>query len=478
MKHSLVFVGWFALTSFASNALTFPTQTQNAFPLLGSFSFPVDLQNAGDGTNRLFVVEKDGKIWVFDASPNVTSKTLFLDITAKVRNDGSNGLLALAFHPDYENNGTFFVMYNTITPNLSRWSRFQVGVQDPNVADPLSEVILFEIPQTNTCHKGCALAFGPDGYLYTSIGDDCQGWPGQDLTTKMGKMLRLDVDHVSPPLEYAIPPDNPLVGNPNGWPEEIYAWGFRNPWRFSFDADNGRIFMGDVGESKWEEVNIIFKGRNYGWDNIEGNQCYPNPALCDTIGMNAVLPIHQYAHLHEIGNAIIGGYVYRGHTLPALWGKYVYADVGDGAFALWHDGTSWTSQLIEAHNPSRQYTTFGVDETDELYVVSIFGGIYRFIDTASDVGTSPPALSLDAHPNPFQSSTTFRFVEPVDGEGEIHIYNVRARRVATLPIAAQAGTVTWDGLGDQGQELASGVYFAQLHVDGRKVASRQVVIVR
>ncbi len=478
MRTPLFLVGWFALTCIASTIFAFLSQTQVAFPLLGPFSWPVDIQNAGDKSHRLFVVEKTGKIWVFDDDPAVTTKTLFLDMTSKVRTDGSNGLLALAFHPGYDSTGTFFVMYNTITPNLSRWSRFNVSAADPNVADPLSETILFEIPQTNTCHKGCALAFGPDGYLYTSIGDDCQGWPGQDRTTLMGKLLRIDVDNVAPPLPYAIPPDNPLVGNPNGWREEIFAWGFRNPWRFSFDSETGRIYLGDVGESKWEEVNIIEKGRNYGWIKMEGNQCYPNPASCDTLGMNAVLPIHQYPHLNEVGNAIIGGYVYRGPTLPALWGKYVYADVGEGTFALWHDGVSWISQLIEVNNPSRQYSTFGVDESGELYVASIFGPLYRFVDTASDVGTSPPALSLEAHPNPFQTATTFRFVEPFDGEGEIYIYNVRARRVATLPLSSQAGSVTWNGLGDQGQELASGVYFAQLHVGGRMVATRQVVIVR
>ncbi len=477
MRPSPILVGCIALTLFGSTASAFPSQTQNAFPLLGNFFWPVDLQNAGDDSDRLFVVEKDGRIWVFNNSPTVNSKTLFLNISAQVRNDGSNGLLALAFHPDYENNGTFFVMYNTITPNLSRWSRFQVSA-DPNVANPMSETILFQIPQTNTCHKGCALAFGGDGYLYISIGDDCQGWPGQDLTTLMGKLIRIDVNNTAPGLEYAIPVDNPLVGNPNGWREEIYAWGFRNPWRFSIDPETERIFLADVGEAKWEEVNIVTKGRNYGWDNIEGHECYPNPAVCDTLGMNAVPPIHQYFHTGEIGNAIIGGHVYRGPTLPALWGKYLYADVGDGTFAVWFDGVSWTSQLIEFNNPSRQYSSFGVDENGEQYAVSLFGGIYRFVDTASDVGTSPPALLLHAHPNPFQSSTTFRFDVPFDGDGEIHIYNVRARRVATLPAQAGAGAVTWDGINEQGYELASGVYFAQLHVGGRKVASRQIVIVR
>ena len=476
MRPSAFLVGWFGLTSMVSSVSAFPSQTQNAFPFLGNFFWPVDLQNAGDKSNRLFVVEKDGKIWAFDNDPTVSSKTLFLDISAKVRNDGSNGLLALAFHPDYENNGTFYVMYNTITPNLSRWSRFHVS-EDPNVADPLSETSLFEIPQTNPCHKGCALAFGADGYLYISIGDDCKGWPAQDLRELMGKLIRIDVNNTAHGLGYAIPVDNPLVGNPNGWREEVYAWGFRNPWRFSIDhPETDRIFLADVGEATWEEINIVTKGGNYGWIKMEGTECWPNPAVCDTLGMNAVPPIHQYAHGGEVGNAVIGGHVYRGPTLPALWGKYVYADVAFGTFALWFDGASWTSQLIESNTPTRQYSSFGLDEDGELYVVSLYGGIYRFVDTSTDVGASPPALSLHAHPNPFQQSTTFRFESPFDQDAEIHIYDVGARRVATLP--AHAGAVTWDGINAQGNELASGVYFAQLHVDGRIVATRQVVIVR
>lgn len=478
MKYSLVVVGWCALTSIFLPALAFAYRTHNAFPNLPPFSLPVDLQNAGDGSNRLFVVEKEGRIWVFANEPSVSARTLFLDISARVGTNGSCGLLALAFHPDYESNGTFFVMYNTITPNLSRWSRFHVS-NDPDVADPLSEVVLMEIYQVSTGHKGCALVFGPDGYLYTSVGDDVQGWPGQELTTLMGKLLRIDVDNPPIGFEYGIPSDNPYVGNPNNWREEIFACGFRNPWRFSIDPETNRIFLGDVGEARWEEVNIVTKGRNYGWNKMEGNQCFPKTTVCDTLGRNAVMPVFQYPHASEIGNAIIGGHVYRGTVLPGLQGKYIYADVSDGLFALQFDGTSWTSQLIEFNNPSRQYSTFGLDETRELYVVSIFGQIYRLGDTVSDVGVSTPSpFALHAEPNPFQNSTTFRFQSDVDGEGVIDVYDVRGQRVRSLDAPMHAASVEWDGRDTHGRVVASGVYFARLSVDGRTVASRQVVIVR
>jgi glucose/arabinose dehydrogenase len=477
MRQSLVLVGWCVLTSFPSSTWAFP-RTQNAFPNLPLFSLPVDLQNPGDGSNRLFVVEKEGRIWVFDNSPATSTRTLFLDISARVRTDGSSGLLALAFHPDYENNGVFFVMYNTGTPMLSRWSRFHVSA-DPDVADPLSEVVLLEFYQVTTGHKGCGLVFGGDGYLYTSVGDDVQGWPGQELTTLMGKLLRIDVDHPPVGFEYGIPSDNPLVGNPNNWREEIFAWGFRNPWRFNIDPETNQIFLGDVGEAKWEEVNIVTKGRNYGWNKIEGNQCFPNPAVCDTVGRNAVAPVFQYPHASEIGNAVIGGYVYRGTRFPELWGKYIYADVSDGLFELTFDGTSWTSQLIEFNDPSRQYSTFGIDEERELYVVSIFGEIYRFADTVSEVDPSmPPPFALNAEPNPFRNSTTFRFPSDVDVTGVIDVYDVQGRRVRSLAAATRTTSVEWDGRDAHGHEVASGVYFARLSVDGRTVASRQVVIVR
>jgi glucose/arabinose dehydrogenase len=218
----------------------------------------------------------------------------------------------------------------------SRLSRFQVSA-NPNLADPASEDPILEIPQMNFCHKAGCLEFGPDGYLYLAVGDDCQGIPSQDLTSLKGKLLRLDVSGAAPGT-YDIPPDNPFAGNPNGWREEIWAYGFRNPWKFSFDAETHELWLGDVGEAVWEEVNIVQKGRNFGWMVMEGYDCYPDSTICDTTGTNNVLPIYTYPHGSEFGESITGGHVYRGPTAPSLWGKYVYADYPTGTmWALSYD---------------------------------------------------------------------------------------------------------------------------------------------
>jgi glucose/arabinose dehydrogenase len=468
------------LLAFAPRAVpAVPPSLQNAFPNLPAFNWPVVLQAPFDGSDRLFVSEKAGKIYVFDNDPSVSTRTLFLDISGQVNSAGEGGLVGLVFHPDYESNGTFFVMYGTIGERRSRWSRLQVS-PDPDVADPASEVTILEIPQTNVCHKGGDMAFGADGYLYLAVGDDCEGFPAQSLASLKGKLLRIDVDNTSPGRQYAIPPDNPFAGNLQGWREEIYAFGFRNPWRFSIDPETNRIWLGDVGENTFEEINIVLKGRNYGWIKMEGTNCYPNPLVCDTTGTNNVLPLWQYAHTGEVGEAIIGGYVYRGHTVPSLWGRYLCAENGNGLiFALTYDGVTVTSELIYDVKPSKQFSTFGVDEDDELYVVSLYGQIYRFVDSPSDVGARPPTVAaLVAAPNPFQTSTTLRFESIAFGAARIEVYDVRGRRVRALRAGPSLRVITWDGTDHAGRDLESGVYFARLILDGRVAADQRIVLVR
>jgi hypothetical protein len=245
------------------------------FPNL-TFDQPVDLKHAGDGTNRLFVVEQQGFIKVFDNDAAEDTLLTFLDISGPVLCCGERGLLGLAFHPDYESNGYFYVYYTT--PGSDVLSRFQVSA-DPNAADLASEKIMIEVPDREGNHNGGGLLFGPDGYLYLSTGDEGgSGDPydnAQNRAVVYGKILRIDVDqNVNTEPYYGIPLDNPFVGNTDGFREEIYAWGFRNPWRISYDVPTGRLWVADVGQDKYEEIDIVEKGKNYGWDCREGKHSY------------------------------------------------------------------------------------------------------------------------------------------------------------------------------------------------------------
>jgi glucose/arabinose dehydrogenase len=257
--------------------------TTDAFPNL-TFDRPVDLQNAGDGSNRLFVVEQVGIIRVFPNDAAAAAHEVFLDIRTRVACCSELGLLGLAFHPDYENNGFFYVYYTSLggAPYVDRLSRFQVSAGDPDDADESTEKILFQISDRQGNHNGGALCFGDDGYLYVAIGDEGGGGDtynnAQNRAVLFGKILRLDVDqNVDVEPYHGIPPDNPFVGNTDGYREEIFAWGFRNPWRMSFDAPTGRLWVGDVGQVSFEEIDVVEIGKNYGWDCREGMHNYVGP---------------------------------------------------------------------------------------------------------------------------------------------------------------------------------------------------------
>ena len=246
------------------------------FPNL-SFDQPVDLKNAGDGSDRLFVVEQAGLIRVFANEPSANTASVFLDLRGPVVCCGERGLLGLVFHPDYESNGYFFVFYTTGTTDVL--SRFEVSAGDPNAADPASEKIMIEISDREGNHNGGGLLFGADGYLYVSMGDEGgSGDPydnAQNRAVLYGKILRLDVDqNVATEPYYGIPPDNPLAGNDDGHREEIFAWGFRNPWRISYDEPSGRLWVADVGQDRFEEIDVVEIGKNYGWDCREGKHAF------------------------------------------------------------------------------------------------------------------------------------------------------------------------------------------------------------
>ena len=351
---------------------------KNAFKNL-SFDNPVDLQHAGDGTNRIFVVSQKGLIYVFKNNPSVKSAKIFLDIRNKVKYGTELGLLGLAFHPDYKNNGYFYVNYTASDPLRSVIGRYSVSSKNRNVANKKSELILFQTNQPYSNHNGGQLAFGPDDYLYIALGDGgSDGDPhnnGQSKSSFLGKILRIDVNCTSGNKNYCIPPENPFAGNSQGYKEEIYAYGLRNPWRFSFDPVTGWMWAGDVGQNSWEEIDIIEKGKNYGWRIMEGNHCYNPSSDCDTSGLT--LPIWEYGHNDHGNCSITGGYVYRGSQFPELYGKYIYGDYCSGSvWTLSYDGTNTaTNKLLLTADI--EISSFGIDRDNEMYICDLNGKVYK-----------------------------------------------------------------------------------------------------
>lgn len=398
MKKILFLILFVTSNCFAQNP---DIQMQNAFPAL-TFDFPIALTHAGDNTNRIFVTDLYGKIYVFPNDSNVTlsQKKIFLDIVNLATYDGEMGLLGLAFHPNYASNGYFYVNYNDVNTNKTTIARFSRSAGDPDKADSLSEFKILQIYQPYSNHKGGQIFFGTDGYLYIGMGDGgSQGDPGnraQNPDSLLGKILRIDVNSTSGGNNYAIPPDNPYAIS--GGAKEVYALGFRNPWRFSQDPVTGIIYAGDVGQNNFEEVNILQNGGNYGWRITEGYSCYNPPSGCDTSGIT--MPVKVYDHTG--GNcSVTGGYVYRGTRRPELTGAYIYGDYCSGKVYMlrYNNGTvTQDSMLIDMPN---LILSFGTDQNNELYCCTQQTRIYRFnkstLSTNVNVTAIPDGLYDDVN---------------------------------------------------------------------------------
>jgi glucose/arabinose dehydrogenase len=342
-----------------------------AFPAL-TFDQPVELISPPDGSNRIFVLAQKGKIHVFPNSPTTSASNVFLDLTSKVFSGGERGLLGIAFHPDYAQNGYFYLNYTRGNPLETAISRFRVSTSDPEKADPTSETVLLTYRQPFNNHNGGKIAFGPDGFLYISAGDGGSGGDpqnnAQDRSQLLGKIMRIDVNGTYGDLPYDIPEDNPFRGNREGFRQEIYAYGLRNVWRFSFDSQTGQLWAGDVGQNKIEEVNIIEKGANYGWRIMEASECF-KASECDQQGLK--MPVWEYVQGSETGRSITGGHVYRGNSLPGLQGKYVYGDFVTGIiWALTPNGTGQASKNELILDTDATISGFGVDAQEELYILS------------------------------------------------------------------------------------------------------------
>ncbi|MCY4581751.1 MAG: PQQ-dependent sugar dehydrogenase [Chloroflexi bacterium] len=372
---ALVLVAVIALAAVAPapNAALPTLELERIFPSL-TFERPVLLTHAGDGTGRVYVVEQHGVVRRID--PAVPDRTEpFLDISARVSRRGNEeGLLGLAFDPGFIGNGRFYVYYSAASPRRSVLSRFETG--PTGLGESASESVLLEVPQPYSNHNGGMIALGPDGMLYVALGDGgSAGDPqrhGQDIDTLLGTILRIDVTQPEGGAPYAIPADNPFAGRDDAR-GEIWAFGLRNAWRFSFDRETGDLWAGDVGQNELEEVDVVRRGGNYGWNVMEGSRCF-RPASCDASIFEA--PVVEYGR--DFGCSITGGYVYRGQRLPELRGVYLYADYCSGRiWGLRWDGERVTEQAQLAR-ATFQVPSFGEDEAGEVYVLGFDGGIYTF----------------------------------------------------------------------------------------------------
>ena len=349
-----------------------------------ALSAPVFVTVPPGDTLRLFVVEQGGRVRVIRRDSLLA--TAFLDLRGKISSSGEQGLLSLAFHPQYATNGRFYVYFTDPAGN-SRVVRYAVSTADPNVADPVATDTVLKVVQPYSNHNGGLLLFGPDGKLYVGLGDGGSGGDpqgnGQNKHALLGKLLRLDVDGAS---GYTIPPTNPFVGDTSAAPE-IWAWGLRNPWRFSFDRQSGDLYIADVGQGAWEEVDVEPAGGpggvNYGWNVMEGMHCYTG-TTCNQAGLT--LPVIEYGHT---GGAcsVTGGYVYRGTRVPALAGHYLYADFCAGFVRSFRyvgsaatDARDWSQRLSPAGGGGGSVSSFGEDARGEVYVMTLGGALYRIVE--------------------------------------------------------------------------------------------------
>ena len=338
---------------------------------------PVDFIFLSDTSDRIFIVSQLGKVIIIENSTNGYRSEVFLDLSDNVTTSGEMGLLGMDFHPKFNENGYFFVYYNQIGTGTSKVVRFQVSETNQNKANLSTQLVIVEQQQPFVNHNGGQVRFGPDGYLYISLGDggsanDPLG-SGQDRSTVLGSILRINVSHSTINNPYTIPEDNPFANNLSGFRKEIYAYGLRNPWRFSFDPLTGTLWTGDVGQNDIEEIDIIVNGGNYGWNIKEGDRCFSPPVDCNSTDL--IDPIHQYPR--PDGFSITGGYVYRGNNIPDLNGTYIYGDFISGniwGFTLNSQGQNENSLLFETNI---NISSFGIDKNNEIYVLDLLGSIYR-----------------------------------------------------------------------------------------------------
>lgn len=413
------------------------------------FASPVDIENCGD--SRLFVVEQDGLIKILNAN-GTTNATPFLNVTALTNQSGEQGLLGLAFHPNYASNGFFYINYTRISDGATVIARYSVSAGDPNSANATGTILL-TIPQPFANHNGGTLKFGPDGYLYIGMGDGgIGGDPGnraQNINELLGKILRIDVNSGVP---YGIPPNNPYAGVAGA--DEIWAIGLRNPWKFSFDRQTGDLWIADVGQNLYEEVNRAAStesGLNYGWRCYEGNTAYDTSAGCP---VQSVTKAPLIITTHAAGFcSVTGGYVYRGSLFPNFQGKYFFSDYCKSQIGMSDNTGSVTfSQTFTGNN----FVSFGEDTSGELYVVSIGNGtIYKIVD--SSLGTVvPEKTAFTIFPNPAKSEVFIQNLNTPHHITSLAIFDCNGQKLFDKKKATQPITSFTT------ETLAAGFYLLQL----------------
>ena len=369
-------IGPFRQTAIAQdNAFDPSSFTLNTELLVDGLSSPVQMIDVNDGTGRIFIVQQTGQVVVFRDGTVLPDP--LLDISGQVSTGSEQGLLSIALHPDFAENQTFFIDY-TDRNGHTQIERWRISPDNPDIADPDSAETILMVEQPYPNHNGGLLLFGPDGYLYVGLGDGGSGGDpegnGQSLGTLLGKVLRIDVDDTEEDLPYAIPDDNPLIDRDDAR-SEIWAYGLRNPWRFSFDRETGDLYVADVGQNAVEEASMAPAGEgglNFGWSILEGPSCF-REENCDQSGL--VAPFFWY-NQSDGGCSITGGYVYRGEALPELTGAYLAGDYCSGYVWAVNPDTGEMSAPIES---GLNISSFGEDANGELYIVDLNGAIYRIV---------------------------------------------------------------------------------------------------
>lgn len=489
MKTRFLIIICFCLATIAKAQNSKKLPQLELAPFAEGFKLPVDLANCGD--DRLFVVERQGRIWVINKNGKKLSDTPFLNIVNKVftvapQGYDERGLLGLAFHPNYPDSPYFYVNYIGLDSN-THISRFTVSRNNPNKALRSSELSLLAVNQPKNPdfvnHKAGCLKFGPDGYLYGTLGDGgSAGDPfnnAQDLSKLLGKMFRIDVNKPDTQRgnNYSIPADNPYAGKAKGRPE-IWASGLRNPFRFSFDKLTGDLWLPDVGQDKWEEINMEKAGskggRNYGWSCYEG---YHNFKFndCDYNGKPYTFPIVEYAHTTNPCAAITGGFVYRGEQFPNMYGMYIYNDYCNGKYSVvYKQNQSWVNAFV-LNEEDLEYVSFGEDNEGELYAIDEPGGeIEHIIDASQQGSKSAPVASfnLKLSPNPNKGQFTVEFTSPKTQVYNIIITDVAGNVVLTENKSAAAGRVVWNMYSPK---FIQGMYTLHMQSDQENITQHFIV---